>query len=235
MNGWVILIFLQTELLLDRLVLLCSTVILKHVNLYNACYVLVEATHLSAEELSERIQSFMAVNMDFLLDSGILDDLDPTMVKQLTGYIRAKQEEESPITRSGRLTNDVMTRHADWLASQPPSPPEIDLLQEEFLTVVRSPPKMRRKTSSLNQDSSPHPSPPLRPQRAIRRPPSNDEIFAMDEPDDPAIPMAGDVQPPQPVSRLPASPSSIWKAPVVPRSVNMPNPPISGFNTQPFL
>lgn len=188
-------------------------VILKHVNLYNACYVLVEAAHLAAQELTERIQSFMAVNMDFLLDSGILDDLEPAVVKQLAGYIRAKQEEKSPITRSGRLANDAMARHADWLASRPPTPPETDLLEEEFMTFVQSPPKVRRKTSSSNQDSSPHPSPHLRPHRAMRRPPSHDEIFAMDETDVPAILTAHDVQ-------LPVSPSPIWKAPVVPRSVN---------------
>ncbi|KAH0836900.1 hypothetical protein J3R83DRAFT_8715 [Lanmaoa asiatica] len=64
------------ELLLTRLVLLCSRIVLKYLNVYNACYLLTDAVHFNAVDLVESIQSYMTANIEMLLESRILDDLD---------------------------------------------------------------------------------------------------------------------------------------------------------------
>ncbi|RDB25530.1 BTB/POZ domain-containing protein 1 [Hypsizygus marmoreus] len=212
------------ELLLDRLILLCSSVILQYTNIQNACYVLADATYLHAQQLTERIQSLIAVNMELFLDSGMLDDIPISLVKELAQFIRAKQEEKSPISRSGRLTNEAMEKHADWLALQdiPTTIPRSNhvALRKGSANLQLSP--SNKKTPRLGPSSSPHPSPSIRPQRVIRRPPSGDDIFAMDDADVPVS--LSTEQLPQASLSLPktqnigvVSSSPVWKAPSIPR------------------
>jgi inhibitor of Bruton tyrosine kinase len=60
----------------------------------------------------------MAVNMETLLESQMLDDLTPDLVDQLGCFIRRQQTGKSPISRSNVLVNKAMANHADWLALQ---------------------------------------------------------------------------------------------------------------------
>jgi hypothetical protein len=167
-------------LLLDRLVLLCSAVILNHVNIYNALYILADAMHFHAEQLAERLQSYISVNMEHFLDSGMLDDIPFALVEQLSKFAQQKQVEKSSISRSNILAQRALEAHAEWLALQ--DIPSTHLPSRKFLTNVNlSPPVPSKRTPRL-PTSTPQ-SPSIHPERTIRRPSSGDDIFMMDDAD----------------------------------------------------
>lgn len=60
----------------------------------------------------------MAQNMETLLESRMLDELAPDLVKQLASYVRAAQETKAHVTRSGVLVEIAMAKNAEWLAIQ---------------------------------------------------------------------------------------------------------------------
>ncbi|KAG6812376.1 hypothetical protein H0H92_003189 [Tricholoma furcatifolium] len=202
------------ELLLDRLVLLCSAVILQHVNINNACFVLADATHLHARQLIDRIQSFIIVNMELFLETGMLDDIPVHLVKQLSHYAQQKQMEKSPISRSDLLVNLAIEKHSDWLALQDfPAP-----LGYATHTITRKESTSLKRSKAV-PSASPLPSPKVQPVRGLRHPPSNDDIFTMDE----ALPPRFVDQPLSSTSTVNAPGSGplptppVWKATSIPR------------------
>ncbi|KAG6914357.1 hypothetical protein DXG01_000829 [Tephrocybe rancida] len=194
------------ELLLDRLVLQCSAVILQHVNIHNACFILADATYLHAEQLTERIQSFITVNMELFLETGMLDDIPPYLIKQLAAFARQKQLEKSPTSRSDALVQKVLERHAEWLALRDfPAPLDRPTTRKESATP---------RTPSKRAGASPQQSPRVRPQkRGLKHLASTDDIFAMDEAETPPLRAAEQaVVVPQPPAPIP-----VWKVSSTPR------------------
>ena len=173
----------QNELLLTRLVLLCSQIVLKYLNAYNACYQLTDAIHLNAVDLTDRIQSYMAANMEMLLESRILDDLDHRVVRKLSEHTCAEQAAQSPVSRFGMLGRAALEKHKEWLASQDIPVP---VIPTQKLWPAKDSPKMSPPGSvkkTMGRQSRPHSptrSPVLRP--SLAQPPG-DEIFAMDDAD----------------------------------------------------
>ena len=108
----------KSELLLDRLMLVCSTVILKFVTINNVCSVLTDAAYYHSDVLVERLEHYMACNMETLLESHMLEDLQFSLVKRLATYVRSLQSIKQPYTRSNELVDKAMEKHADWLALQ---------------------------------------------------------------------------------------------------------------------
>lgn len=211
----------QTELLLDRLVHLCSAIILKHTNIYNALYILADATHFHAEQLAERLQSYLTVNMELFLDGGMLDDIPIALVEQLSRFAQRQQVEKSSISRSNILAQKALESHAEWLALQ--DIPSVILrsthlpTRKSFTNVKSSPPGPNRRTP--RPPTSPPQSPSIRPEKGIRRPPSDDDIFVMDDTD--AFPLLTLDQSPttqnSKTSNAATGSSFIWKAPSMPR------------------
>jgi inhibitor of Bruton tyrosine kinase len=198
-------------------------VILNHTSIYNALYILADATHLHAEQLAERLQSYVTVNVEAFLDGGMLDDVPHALVEQLSQFAQQKQVEKSSISRSNILAQRALETHAEWLALQD-IPSTIHrpthLPSRKSLTNVNlSPPGPSRKT---RLPVSPPQSPNIQPERTIRRPPSGDDIFVMDDADAPPSFSLDQPQPTTPTSKCSnavASLSPIWKAPSVPRYV----------------
>ncbi|KAF4569403.1 hypothetical protein EYR36_009193 [Pleurotus pulmonarius] len=194
------------ELLLDRLVLICSSVILKFANITNACYILNDATYYHSLPLISSIQEYMAVNMETLLEGGVLDGLSPDLVQQLGQFIRIKQAEKLPITKSGTLVDSAMKEYKDWLALQDIPVPIVTRNAHPNRVITRrasaklSPPiptklpPLSRTPSSSNILSMP----PQHPTSS-----QVDDIFSMDEAEDPVKPGG------------PSTP--VWKARSVPR------------------
>ncbi|KAI6101705.1 hypothetical protein EV401DRAFT_2201598 [Pisolithus croceorrhizus] len=120
------------ELLLDRLVLLCSQVILGFLNPYNACYLLTDAIYYNAVDLVKGIENYMTVNLEMFLESRILDDLGALEVRHLAGYTRSEQAEKSPLVRSNRLARDAMEKHREWLANQDIPEPLVSIGDREI-------------------------------------------------------------------------------------------------------
>ncbi|KAG1752473.1 uncharacterized protein EDB91DRAFT_1292879 [Suillus paluster] len=163
------------ELLLDRLMLLCSQVILKHLDAYNVCYLLTDAMHFNATHLVERLQSYITANLEMMLEGRMLEDLDPGVVRQLSEYICNAQMTKSLVSRSNLLANEALRKHAEWLAQQD-------------IPVVFAPadrPQVHRDSPRLLASGSTRTSPmsvrPAADSRKVDTGPVGDELFAMDE------------------------------------------------------
>ncbi|KZT68694.1 hypothetical protein DAEQUDRAFT_757422 [Daedalea quercina L-15889] len=181
------------ELHLDRLMLLCSQVILKRVNITNVCSVLSDASFYHALPLVGSLHAYMAANMETLLESRMLDDLPLSLIKQLAVFVREQQAHKYPVSRSSRLVDRAMQAHGAWLALQDiPQPFVPTYKMGAFRDSPRlSPPgpgKRNRRTSQFAM--SPPSSPVVRPVIAQPPPPAqsltaDDEVFIMDDADHP--------------------------------------------------
>lgn len=166
---------------MDRLVLLCSACILEHLNANNACFILADATHFHATALVDAVQSYIAANMELFLESHMLDDLSPNLVKQLAAFVRCAQTDKSPITRSGRQAQQAMEKHRAWLEQQDFAQPIIrtkgSLRESPKLSPASLKNSRRPSVTSLSLGS-----PSMRSLPVNRPPPSNGEedLFEMD-------------------------------------------------------
>nr|GAT49402.1 predicted protein [Mycena chlorophos] len=193
------------ELLLNRLVLLCSEVILKWTDINNACYVLAEASYYHADQLVESIQGYLAANMETLLESNMLNDLTPALVKQLSRFVARKQTEKSPLARTGVVVHRAMEKHAAWLALQDIPEPIAPSSKNTSRRAPTSPELASKRRISGAMPVSASNSPVIAPQTAI------DDIFEIDvtEPAMEALPV--------PSTSAPKAAAPVWKAASVQR------------------
>ncbi|KAF8653250.1 hypothetical protein AX16_004048 [Volvariella volvacea WC 439] len=215
------------ELLLDRLVVLCSIVVLKFLSLHNACYILADATHYHIPDLIERVQEYISVNMEVFLESRMLDSLPAPLIEQLSKYVANQQSDPSPITRRDILYQQYLQKWGDWVALQDfpsyivPSgrDREKDREKEEKKRGdgQTSPKAMARRPSKGwmsnvgSAAASPGVSPKLLPQGSRLGLQHQDEIFQLDM-DAPPTP-----KPPAASSTAPGPAGSPWKPAVAPR------------------
>ena len=161
----------------------------------------------------------MTANMESLLESRMLDDMPYALVKQLAKFARQQQLEKSPFSRSGVFIEKAMEKHAEWLKLQDVPEPIVAShkagpRKEAALSRVKlSPPGSGSSKKCVEPIER---SNPTTPQRALRRPPSGDDVFIMDEPESPraeSMPLTPQALPPPPTS------PPVWKAAAVPRYV----------------
>ena len=184
--------------------LMCSQVILKYLNAYNACYLLTDATHFNAVHLVERIHSYIAANLEMMMEGRMLEDLDPWIVRQLSEYICGAQMEKYFVSRSNLLAKEALQKHADWLDLQdipnvfvPADRPQVHRNSPKLSP--SSPVKSHRiQNLSLPPATSPH-------KAGTDSGPSGDELFAMDE-----VPC---LDQPIPIVARPFEPAAVWKHP----------------------
>ena len=192
-HRWVLTVF-QSELLLDRLSLLCSVVILRHININNVCSVLTDASYFSANQLIASLQGFVARNLETLLESRMLDDLQSFVVKHLATFIQYLQAKKLPLTRSGALIRKASEKYGDWLALQ-------DIPQPIIRSIAKGPLRQSPKISPIATGKrsgrvstgpiSPSASPRFEPrptsvsdsaaERRSRPAAVGDEVFMMDD------------------------------------------------------
>ena len=169
-----------TELLLDRLVLICSRVITRHCNAYNAAALACEASFYQATTLKLSIFDYIIASMETMLESGLLDELHEDVLLELSEVIAEKQAKKLSVARTGELVQEAMKRQKEWLALQDIPTPRI-----------RIPWKKRVRASPVitpldaGRMISPSPSPSVEPQ--------GDEMFTMD--DEVHTPSTGDRTP----------------------------------------
>ncbi|KAI9440915.1 hypothetical protein H4582DRAFT_1811180 [Lactarius indigo] len=163
------------ELLLDRLLLICSSILVKYITINNISAVYMEAASLHCEQLMDSLHQYMSVNMETLLEARLLDDLPPRLVRQLSSAVRGFQAAKSPFSRMQFPVNLAAAVHAhhEWIAKQDiPGP------------IVRSQPKSQPKPSpKASRKSSLPTSPGSKP--TLPRTPllsnTGEDLFAMDE------------------------------------------------------
>ncbi|KAL0581915.1 hypothetical protein V5O48_000145 [Marasmius crinis-equi] len=218
-------ISVANELLLSPLILLTSQMILKFLHTSNACYILSEATHYNIQPLIASVQGYIAADLETFLENKMLEVLAPSIVKQLSVFVRTKQEEKAQFVRGGGNSSGLMEKWKDWL------------MQEDipFVIVpsVASRKKVReRRISHANKLSPPSPSimPSLVRKSRDTGLPDRSPFFKGHSPKEEAsggddlFDMDGlDIGPPSvpPTSPPQSSPGPVpaWKASSVPRSV----------------
>ena len=165
----------QNELLLDQLLLICSSILVKYVNINNISAIYIEAASLHCEQLMDSLHQYMSVNMETLLEARLLDGLPPRLVRQLSGAVREHQATKSPFSRTQLPVTLATAIHAhhEWLTEQDiPGP------------IVRS---QTRSQSKLSPKASRKPSLPKSPgsKPTLPRTPllshTGEDLFAMDE------------------------------------------------------
>ncbi|KAF7295284.1 hypothetical protein MIND_01067600 [Mycena indigotica] len=185
---------IQDELMLDRLVLLCSEVILKWTDINHACFILAEASYYHAEQLVDSVQGYIAENLETFLECSMLNDLTPSLIKQLSHFVSRRQIEKSPKARTNFVIERAMTLHGDWLALQDIAEP-IPLSTKGAGRKPPSSPELgpKRRRSGILSNSAV--MVPQAPSTAM------DEIFEIDD---------AEVAPPK-------HPAPVWKASSVPK------------------
>lgn len=193
------------ELLLSRLVMVCSGIILRHVNVNNACYILSEATHYHVEPLVRSMQGYIAVNMETLLESRMLDDMAPDLINELATFTRKEQVQRLRLDVLEAEGARLMDAHADWLALQDVAEPLITSNRARKDSAKMSP---SRSTKNLRKPPS---SPTLGPQASSTV--AIEDIFDMDDAT-PASNIGGSTTAPPTPS---ASSPKVWKTSSAPR------------------
>lgn len=164
----------QNELLLERLTDICSAVILRHANLANVCATLVEASYYNATALVDRLHRYMSRNLETIMESRLLDELPPEMIKSFAAFVRGEQIKKHPYIRNGGNMRYLETFWEDWIAEQDISTPIIprNVGTTSKHQVPNSPGEVEKKTT-------PNPS-LIKSQVTFEAIDDSEEIFTMD-------------------------------------------------------
>ncbi|KAL0072316.1 hypothetical protein AAF712_000078 [Marasmius tenuissimus] len=144
-------ISVANELLFSPLVLITSQMILKFLHTSNACYILTEATHYNIQPLVASVQGYIAADLETFLENKMLEALAPSVVKQLSAYVRSKQEEKAQFIRGGGNSTGLMEKWKDWLVQE-------DIPAIIVPSVATQKKARERRVSQANKLSPPSPS-----------------------------------------------------------------------------
>ncbi|KAH8833023.1 hypothetical protein DL96DRAFT_701738 [Flagelloscypha sp. PMI_526] len=204
---------IATELLLDRLVLLCCQLIQRYTTFHNTCYILTDAAHFHAMPLVDSVHSYITANLETFLEAHILYDLPLSAIKNLSRFIRQKQEEKMNLGKMRDIIQNATRKHAEWLELEDFPEPVVRTTRFKVKESPRMSPSLIRKRSSMMLV----PSSPLQPPTEqtpmlvdIPRLSRDEDIFTMDEPELPS-----QASNPASVGALSAAP--VWKTPLAPR------------------
>lgn len=137
----------------------------------------------------DALHDYMTANMETLLEGRMLDDLTPSLIKQLTEFVRTQQAEKFSVTRSTEIFDRAMHGHGEWLTlqdiPQPIIPSNRPVLPRESPQLSPATPNRKQRRLS-NAGSAIRSSPSIRLLATFQNPvprQSEDEIFLMDDPD----------------------------------------------------
>lgn len=193
----------------------------------NVCALLADASYFNAAELVNRLQLYMAMNLECLLENRILEDMDMDLIAQLAKAIRVEQAKKLNVSRSNRLVDQAMKKHAEWLELQD-IPQPIIRSSKAILAPKQSPrlsPTNPSVSKPLRTPRTPTMSIPESPVYAPKRDDTtSDDIFSMDDDSIPPLSLGS----PTPTGILSAavtkdtpprgSQAPAWKAPSTPAS-----------------
>ncbi|WWD16076.1 hypothetical protein CI109_100501 [Kwoniella shandongensis] len=173
-----------TELLLDRLVLVCSRVIIRHCNVFNAAALATEAAFYQATTLKLSIFDYIISCLETMLESGLLDEMEHDVLQDLCETIAQKQGAKLSVSRSQFLVKQAMEKHRDWLLLQDIPVPRV---RQPFRWKPRSPALSPVETMTPVREKrrprplpSPTASPEIQPQ-PDRSSSAADGMFQMDD------------------------------------------------------
>ena len=135
------------------------------------------------------LHDYMAANMETFLEGRMLDDLTPSLIKQLTEFVNKQQAEKFSVTRSTHMFDRAVQSYGEWLALQDIPQPVIRAVKSG---IPKESPKLspsgpNRKNLRLSDAGSIINNPtmdslvPIQP--LLPSEPSGDEVFLMDDTD----------------------------------------------------
>lgn len=154
------------------------------------------------------MQEYIAINLDSFLQGHLLDDVPYVLIKHLARFVKGRQVEKSPFSRSDGFADEMLHKHAAWLEGQDiPSTIVKTITTRPFKTDRSKLPPFPAKVVQKDSFTS-----PTNYGTALRRLPSGDEIFCMDEQE------SGQLTSSKEALSAP-NPPPIWKPTSTPRSV----------------
>jgi hypothetical protein len=129
--------------------------------------------------------------MEAFLQGHMLDEISDILVKQLAQFVKARQLEKSAFSRSEFFVNQLLTKHAEWLAGQvipvdifsdgsPKAHGSGNKIFPAIPVKTTQTTLVAMKTLPVSQSSG----------NILRRPRSGDDIFVMDEPESSGHPVS---------------------------------------------
>ena len=158
-------------------------------NLNNVCALYSEAVYYSLDELVARLEAFMVVNMEALINYRMLSVLPHDLLKRISNAVGIEQSNKAPITRSSFFVDRAMEKYGDWL-----------LLQDIPQLGSRTQPAKDR-SEMARQKSTPDSPLPMPMSRSIP-----EDLFTMDGVSPPLV-----VPPGSPPIEIPLKQPSGWK------------------------
>ena len=165
---------------MDRLLLICSSIVVKYVTINNISAVYMEAATLHCPQLIDSLHQYMAVNMETLLEARLLDELSPWHIKQLSSAVQGHQAAKSPFSRLQLpvcLATSV-NKNREWLAVQ-------DIPHPIARSQQKAHPKPSPKASRRPQQQPASPGTPSKPNMVTPLTPllanTSEDLFCMDE------------------------------------------------------
>ena len=159
-------------------------------DLNNVCALYSEAAYYNLDELVARLEAYMIVNVEALIDYRMLGVLPYDLLKRISNAVRMEQSNKAPITRSSFFVDRAMEKYGHWLSLQ-------DIPQLGARTQ-----SIKDRSELAPQRSIPDGSPPVPMSRSV-----TEDIFAMD-----GISSPPPVQPESPTTKdIPPKQSSGWK------------------------
>ena len=129
----------------------------------NICVLYSEAVYYNLSELVTRLEAYIVVNMEALVDYRMLGVLPYDLLKRISNAVRTKQSNKSSITRSSFFVNRAMEKYGDWLR-----------LQDIPQAIVRTQP-IKDRSEVVRRRSNPDDPPPMQIPRSV-----SEDIFVMD-------------------------------------------------------
>lgn len=188
------------ELLLERLSEVCQKVLARHANTRNICQLLNAVAPCSVTSFKEIGLEYICLNLDAMLESNLLSELDEDLMVELDAVVRENQLSLQPVSRSGRAEAELLEQHPDLKkVSKWSTEDKLDSIEARTMNLENEPrttyfskgkgavqehslkvPRARRRSS---QQAEKFPNSPK-----IRVDPSLDEIFpSIDDDTQPAI------------------------------------------------
>lgn len=120
------------EILLDKLKLVISSLLRARITPQTISAILTVADMYHAGPLKEASLLYCAQNLESLLEVGMLDELEHKMVRELSVFIKRKQDER--LHRTAHLAEifDLVDKHQDFYASLDIPPPSLNLVSHKI-------------------------------------------------------------------------------------------------------
>ena len=99
------------ELMLERLSEVCQKVLAQHVNTRNICQLLNAVAPCSVTSFKDAGLEYICLNMETMLESNLLCELDKDLILELDAVTRENQLAHQPVSRSGRAEAELLEQY----------------------------------------------------------------------------------------------------------------------------